>query len=310
MSKVLNSGHAMPLIGLGSWRAPNEEIERAVNSAFEIGYRHIDTATAYLNEAAIGNVFAKWLKEGKVTREELFVCTKLPPIANRPNDVERYLRNSLRDLQLDFVDLYLVHTPFAVPETNGPFLTNEQGEVIVDEESSLLDVWRKMEEMVDLGLTRSIGVSNFNQSQIQRILDNCRIPPAVLQVEVHLYLQQQELVEFCQNNGITVTAYSPLGSKGIGELYKALLGEERSLPDLLANPEVLKIAEKVGKTPAQVLLRNLLQRDISIIPKSTNADRLKENFSVTDFELSDEDMETLQSLDKNFRICDFSFFKG
>lgn len=118
-----------------------------------------------------------------------------------------------------------MHTPFAVPEVNGPFLTDENGDCIVDTESKLHDVWRKMEEMVDLGLTKSIGVSNFNQSQIQRILDDCRIRPAVLQIEVHLYLQQHDLVEFCQKENILVTAYSPLGSKGIGDVFK-MLGTE------------------------------------------------------------------------------------
>lgn len=226
MFKLLRSGYKMPRIGLGTWRAPNEEVERAVNQAFEIGYRHIDAATAYMNEKAIGNVLHEWIQSGKVSREELFICTKLPPIANRPQDVERYLRSSLSDLQLDYVDLYLVHTPFAVPETNGPFLTDENGDCIVDTDSKLIDVWHKMEEMVDLGLTKSIGVSNFNEEQIQRILDEGRIKPAVLQIEVHLYMQQHKLVDFCQKNEIAVTAYSPLGSKGIGELYKMLTGSE------------------------------------------------------------------------------------
>lgn len=224
-SLKLNSGQNIPTIGLGTWRAPNEEVERAVTQALEIGYRHIDTATAYVNEKAIGNVLAEWLSSGKLNREDIFICTKLPPIANRERDVLRYLKQSLSDLQLDYVDLYLVHTPFAVPETTGPFLTDESGNCIVDTESKLEDVWRKMEELVDLGLTKSIGVSNFNQSQIQRILSGCRIRPSMLQIELHIYLQQHDLVEFCQNEGLAVTAYSPLGSKGIGDIYK-LLGAE------------------------------------------------------------------------------------
>lgn len=216
----------MPMIGLGTWRAPNEEVERAVNLAFEIGYRHIDAATVYMNETAIGTVLDQWLRSGKVKREDLFVCTKLPPTANRPKDVERYLRNSLKDLQLDYVDLYLVHCPFTVPETDGLFLTDANGDCLLDTEPTQKEVWRKMEEMVDLGLTKNIGLSNFNEAQIQRILDDCRIPPAVLQIEVHLYMQQPELIEFCKKNDIAVTAYSPLGSKGIGELHKMLTGAE------------------------------------------------------------------------------------
>lgn len=226
MFKILRSGVKMPRIGLGTWRAPNEEVEQAVNLAFEIGYRHIDAATAYMNEAAIGNVISQWLQAGKMKREDLFICTKLPPIANRPRDVERYLRNSLRALQLDYVDLYLVHCPFAMPETDGPFLTDEDGNCILDTESTQVEVWKTMEEMVDLGLTKTIGVSNFNEEQIQRLLNNCRIRPEVLQIEVHLYLQQHKMVEFCKKNDIAVTAYSPLGSKGIADLHKMLTGSE------------------------------------------------------------------------------------
>lgn len=216
----------MPQIGLGTWRAPDEEVERAVNLALEIGYRHIDAALVYFNEKAIGKVLNEWLTLGKVKREDLFICTKLPLTANRPKDVERYLRKSLADLQLDYIDLYLIHVPMAVPETDGPFLTDDEGLIIVDRDTSLTDVWYKMEEMVDLGLTKSIGLSNFNESQIQRILDDSRIPPAVLQIEVHLYMQQHDLVDFCKKNEIAVTAYSPLGSKGIGDLYKMLIGTE------------------------------------------------------------------------------------
>lgn len=226
MFKILRNGQKMPKIGLGTWRAPNEEVEAAVNKAFEIGYRHIDAATAYMNEKAIGNVISSWLTSNKLKREDLFICTKLPPIANRPKDVERYLRNSLRDLQLDYVDLYLVHCPFSLPETDGQFLTDDSGNVILDLESKQLEVWQTMEEMVDKGLAKSIGVSNFNQAQIQRILDNSRIPPSVLQVEVQLYFQQYDLVSYCEKNQIAVTAYSPLGSKGIAELSKMLTGVE------------------------------------------------------------------------------------
>lgn len=226
MFKLLRTGRKIPQIGLGTWRAEDVEIEMAVKKALEIGYRHVDTATAYMNERAIGNVLSEWLKLGRVKREDLFICTKLPPIANRVGDVERYLRKSLSDLQLDYIDLYLIHTPFALPETAGPFLTDANGDCVLDTSSSLVEVWQKMEEMVDMGLVKNIGVSNFNEGQIKKILENSKIPPAVLQIEVHLYLQQSELIEFCQANEITVTAYSPLGSKGIGELYKMLLGTE------------------------------------------------------------------------------------
>lgn len=216
----LNSGHQIPTIGLGTWRAPNEEVEQAVTHAFELGYRHIDTAASYKNEGAIGKVLSAWLNYDKMKRSDLFVCTKLPATGNRPQDVEKCLMKSLSELRLKWVDLYLVHVPFTVPDTDGPLLTDENGEFLVDADSKLEDVWRKMEEMVDAGLAKSIGISNFNLSQLQRILNICRIRPAVHQIEVHIYLQQHDMVEFCQKEGIVVTAYAPFGSRGIEELYK------------------------------------------------------------------------------------------
>uniref|UniRef100_A0A182UKT6 NADP-dependent oxidoreductase domain-containing protein n=1 Tax=Anopheles melas TaxID=34690 RepID=A0A182UKT6_9DIPT len=161
-----------------------------------------------------------------------------------------------------------------------------------------------MEAIADAGLARSIGLSNFNQRQIQRVLDNCRIKPANLQIENHIYLQQTGLVKFCKANGITVTAYSPLGSKGIEKLLN------REVPDLLDNPVVKEIAQRQDRTPAQVLLRHLLQRGIATIPKSTNVDRLRQNIALFDFELTDADMAVLNGLDQNVRICDFAFFPG
>ncbi|KAL1404569.1 hypothetical protein pipiens_018816 [Culex pipiens pipiens] len=161
-----------------------------------------------------------------------------------------------------------------------------------------------MEEVQRAGLARNIGLSNFNQRQIQRILDNCQIKPANLQIENHIYLQQPELVKFCKANGITVTAYSPLGSKGIEKLLN------REVPDLLDNPAVKEIAAKLGRSCAQVLLRHLLQRGISTIPKSTNPRRLRENIALFDFELADADMVRLNALDQSIRICDFAFFPG
>lgn len=154
-----------------------------------------------------------WLDSGKVKREELFICTKLPVYGNRPSTVEKYLKKSLADLELTYVDMYLIHVPFTLEEP--PTGSN------LEFDTDHVAIWHKMEEMVSKGLAKSIGISNFNKKQIQRILDNATIKPANLQIELHIYLQQNELVELCKKNNIIITAYSPLGSKGIEAFRKS-----------------------------------------------------------------------------------------
>uniref|UniRef100_A0A1I8Q3N3 NADP-dependent oxidoreductase domain-containing protein n=1 Tax=Stomoxys calcitrans TaxID=35570 RepID=A0A1I8Q3N3_STOCA len=306
---TFNNGLKMPALGYGTWQAPDNEVELALNHALEAGYRHIDAAPVYMNEKTIGRVLKQWLDSGRVKREELFVTTKLPPTANLPECVETTLRNSLNDLQLDYVDLYLIHTPFGAFFENGDIKRKENGEVVINPATDHIAVWKKMEEICEKGLAKSIGVSNFNEKQIERLLKNCKIRPANLQIEHHVYLQQPKLIDFCQKEGIIVTAYSPLGSKGIAELNK-MFGIERKLPDLMEIPEVKEIAKAHGKTPAQVLLRWIVERGISAIPKSTNPERLKQNLNIFDFKLSAEEINRMNALDANVRICDFKFFPG
>ncbi|XP_039950243.1 aldo-keto reductase family 1 member A1 [Bactrocera neohumeralis] len=307
----LNNGLRMPIIGYGTWMASEEEINTAVNEALKVGYRHIDTAPVYLNEKAIGNVLTKWFSSGKIKRSDLFITTKLPPPgADRPDLVELTLRKSLADLQLDYVDLYLIHTPITVVvDEKGAFKHYEDGTIIVDPSTDLVAIWKEMEGLVAKGLTKSIGISNFTIKQIDRILQNCTIKPAVLQIEYHIYLQQPELIEFCKSANIAVTAYSPLGSKGVGTLNKRA-GVERELPDLLEVPVVKEIAQNHSKSEAQVLLRWIVQKGISVIPKSTNPKRMYENKNIFDFKLRAEEMEQLNSLDANIRVVNFSFFPG
>jgi len=308
---TFNNGEKMPILGIGTWQAPENEVEEALNLALEAGYRHIDCAPVYLNEKVIGRVLKSWIDSGKVKREDLFITTKLPPPGNRPSCVERFLKKSLNDLQLDYVDLYLIHCPFTVPENEagGDFLREENGDIILDLETDHIATWKVLEEMVQKGLTKSIGISNFNQQQVQRLIDNSTIKPANLQIELHLYLQQNELVDFCKANGITVVAYAPLGSRGIGALMK-MCNIERELPDLLNNKDVIEIGKRHNKTAAQVLIRWIIQRGISTIPKSTNPERLKQNLNIFDFKLTEEEMQKLASLDAGIRVCDFAFFKG
>ncbi|XP_072390212.1 1,5-anhydro-D-fructose reductase-like [Diabrotica undecimpunctata] len=305
MAKTVPCGSLnMPTVGLGTWQATDEaELEKALNVALEIGYRHIDTAAAYENEHIIGKVLNQWISAGKLKREDLFIVTKLPIRGIHRDRVERYLTESLKKLGLDYVDLYLIHFPIGIAETEGS---------IVFEKEDHLGVWKSMEKQVEAGRTKTIGLSNFTVSQIDNILKNCKIKPANNQVELHVFLQQRELVQFCQKNGISVTAYSPLGTPGMNVFLKKLGIKEKTLVNILANPVVLDVAKKHNKSSAQVALRYLLQQNIIVIPKSVNPERLKSNFDIFNFNLDDEDMKKLNGLDvgEDARMGDWKILPG
>lgn len=306
----LPNGQYMPALGFGTWQATEEEITSALDAALEAGYRHIDCATVYNNEKAIGKTLKNWIDSGRVKREELFIVTKLPPPGNRPSGVDKWLKKSLNDLQLDYLDMYLIHTPFTFKDVEGDLHpVNENGEIQLDMTTDHVAVWKEMEKQVVAGRTRAIGLSNFNISQITRILNVVTVPISNLQIELHVYFQQNELVAFCEEKGITVTAYSPLGSRGLVKL----LGKTESLPDLLMNPVVQEIAKTLNKTCAQILLRHIIQKGVAAIPKSTTPKRIGENIELFDWQLSAEQVEKLNNLNQGqkARVCDFvSFFKG
>ncbi|KAG8328113.1 1,5-anhydro-D-fructose reductase-like [Homalodisca vitripennis] len=289
----------MPVVGLGTWQNANDaQVEAAVDAALAAGYRHIDTAFAYQNEKAIGRALKRWLDDGKIARDELFIVTKLPRIAMHEKFVEDYLRQSLSALQLAYVDLYLIHNPVGlVHSTEAVLPRDKDGNLIIDVKTDIVAIWKAMEKQVDSGRTKAIGVSNFNISQLERILKIARVKPATNQVECHLYLQQKELIAWGKAHGVTVTAYSPLGSPGTSESIRQE-GRTVKSHNPLEEPAVIRIAKAHKKTPAQVLLRHLIQLGAGVIPKSNSPDRIRENFLVFDFELSDEEMSELNSLDR------------
>jgi len=308
-SVALPSGQRIPIVGFGTWQASEEELEAALDNALEAGYRHIDAAPVYLNEHVIGKVLKKWFDSGKIKREDVFIVTKLPPTGNRPQSVEKYLKKSLKDLQLDYLDLYLIHTPFTfIEEGDDLHPKDENGEVKMEMTTDHIAVWAEMEKQVVNGLTKAIGLSNFNAKQIDRVLKVAKVPVSMLQIELHLYFQQKEMVEFCKSKDIPITAYSPLGTRGLVKR----LGKNDTLPDLLANPTVLEIAKKYNKTPAQIALKHLIQKGIIVIPKSTNPQRIKDNIQLFEWTLGTEDVTALNNLDQGAkgRICDFTFLPG
>ncbi len=284
----------MPIIGLGTWKSEPNKVGAAVEYALtECGYRQIDCAHIYSNEKEIGQVFKKVFASGQLKREEVFVTSKLWNTAHAPQDVKPACQNSLRDLGLDYLDLYLMHWGVAVPvNLNSEPL--DKNKVLITAPVSIRETWAAMEQLVSSGLVEAIGVANFTGAMLIDLLSYARLKPAVNQIELHPYNAQSRLVEFCQAQEIVVTAYSPLGSPGN---FKAG-GKE---PILLQDKTIGTIAQNHHKSPAQVLLRWAVQRQTIVIPKSVKADRLKSNINIFDFVLSAEDMVLISDLDKKLR---------
>jgi len=294
----------MPIVGLGLAVFPEDPkvVYDTLNKAIPMGYRSFDTASLYRTEVHLGNALKEVFSDPKGTlrRENFFITTKLPQIGMRPDLVDMFLTKSLLDLQMDYVDLYLIHWPigmeFRGPEAYFPFTDVESKRCAYDLDTDLEAVWTAMEKVVKAGKAKAIGLSNFSQHQIERIMKVAEIPPANLQVELHAYLQQPELRRTCEKHGISITAYYPIGGQSRLQ-YPKDWQLSQAVP-LLQDPIVVSIANKHGKTPAQILLRFLTQLNVAVIPKSSNNVRLQENFNVLNFELTPEDLVMLKKLDK------------
>ncbi|XP_078417160.1 aldo-keto reductase family 1 member A1-B isoform X2 [Cetorhinus maximus] len=291
---VLHTGQKMPLIGLGTWKNPPGEVKEAVWNALKIGYRHIDCAAVYNNEVNIGEAFKEHVGADKmVKREELFVTSKLWNTKHHPEDVETSCCKSLEDLKLTYLDLYLIHWPHAFERGDDPFPKDPDG-TIRYAYTDYKETWKAMEELVKKGLVKAIGLSNFNSRQIDDVLSIATIKPAVLQVECHPYLAQNELIAHCQKRGLVVTAYSPLGSPD--RQWK-----DPDEPLLLDDANIKTLADKHGKSAAQIMLRWQIQRGVVAIPKSVNPARIAQNLQVFDFTLTEEEMKRIGTLSRNWR---------
>ncbi|XP_037946115.1 1,5-anhydro-D-fructose reductase-like [Teleopsis dalmanni] len=286
----LNNGQHMPSIGFGTWRSNESDAERSVKDAIDIGYRHIDTAFMYENEHEVGSAINAKLAEGVIKREDIFVVTKLAGVHHNPDIVEHACRTSLKNLNLSYIDQYLIHFPVGQEYVSDDNLSGPVSNV------DYVDTWQAMEKLVDLGLVRGIGLSNFNSDQIQRVLDIARIKPVVNQVECHPGFNQKKLIEFCKRNNIVVTAYCPLARPKPAQQW----------PPFLYDGTAQKLAEKYGKTSAQICLRYLIQIGTIPIPKSVSKNRIAENYDVFDFKLTEEDIGIMDQYHNGLRTVTYS----
>ncbi|KAJ4290659.1 D-xylose reductase [Collariella sp. IMI 366227] len=291
----LSSGHEMPQVGFGLWKVDNAVCADVVYNAIKTGYRLLDGAADYGNEVECGKGVARAIAEGIVKREELFIVSKLWNTFHDGERVQPIVKKQLADWGIDYFDLYLIHFPVALeyvdPSVRYPPGWHYEGDEIRPSKATIQETWTAMESLVDSGLAKSIGVSNFQAQLIYDLLRYARIRPATLQIEHHPYLVQQELLNLAKREGIAVTAYSSFGPASFMD----------SLP-LIEDETIKSIAAKYNRPASQVLLRWATQRGLAIIPKSTRVHIMESNIQSVDFDLSEEDIKTISSFDRNIRF--------
>ena len=295
LHQLLRDGTAMPALGLGTWRIEPTSVGPVIRTALRLGYRHIDCASIYGNEAAIGEALTAALASGAVERDQLWVTSKLWNDCHAPGEVRPALERTLADLGLDHLDLYLIHWPVA--HRHGVLLPQRATDQISLEQQPLADTWGAMEDLVQAGLVRQIGVSNFSLAKLSALASGARVMPAVNQVERHPWLQQNDLLHHCRERGVVLTAYAPLGS---GAAIEGL--------SLLEDPAIRSIAAAHGASAAQVLLAWGLACGTAVIPKTVHDERLAENLAAADLRLNEAELAALAALDRHHRFIEGSFW--
>jgi len=285
------NGDKMPMLGIGTWQSDPEKLYDAIVEAVKYGYRHIDCAYIYENEEIVGKALKHLFDTGVVKREDLWITSKLWNACHRREQALPAIKESLRLLGLDYLDMYLIHWPVAFHD--GVKFPKSANDIVSLEQIPLSETWKGMEDCFKAGLTRHIGVSNFSVKKLKGILADCEIRPENNQVELNPYLQQENLVEYCFAENICVTAFSPLGKGNVARQNDLNLYEE---------PVIQKIAKEQNCTISQVLLKWAIQKGIVVIPKSVTASRIRENFDAIQVALTTDDVAAIDKLDKNNRI--------
>jgi D-xylose reductase len=310
-SLALPDGGRFPLVGLGTWKIPGAEAPRVIHEALRVGYRHLDCACDYGNEAAVGEGLASALGAGVCRRDDVWVTSKLWNTYHEPKHVRAACERSLRDLRLEVLDLYLVHFPIALayvsPDVRYPpgwfFEPAAARPAMKPVRVPYAETWGAMEELQRAGLVKRIGVCNLTTALLRDVLSYCSIRPAVHQLELHPYLAQPRQVRFCAEEGIAVTAFSPLGAPSYLPLGMATAQES-----VLQDRVVTEIAARHQRTAAQIVLRWGVQRGCAVIPKTQSIARLAENLALFDFALTADEMAAIDALDRNRRFNDPGFF--
>ncbi|XP_005405519.1 PREDICTED: 3-oxo-5-beta-steroid 4-dehydrogenase [Chinchilla lanigera] len=304
----LNDGNSIPVIGLGTYSDPYtkslETCLASVKTAIDVGYRHFDGAYLYRNEHEVGQAIREKIAEGKVKREDIFYCGKLWATDLFPELVRPTLERTLQQLKLDYVDLYIIEIPMGFKPGNEVYPRDKNGKWAYCR-ADLCATWEALEACKDAGLVKSLGVSNFNRRQLESILNKpgLKYKPVSNQVECHPYFTQPKLLKFCQQHDIIIVAFSPLGTCRNPRWVNV------SSPPLLEDTYLNSVAKKYSKTAAQVALRFNIQRGVVVIPKSFNSERIKENFQIFDFSLTEEEMTNIEALNKNIRFVELLMWR-
>ncbi|KAH8374018.1 hypothetical protein KR200_001878, partial [Drosophila serrata] len=294
----LSSGHEMPILGFGTNKKEilkGYQCSTAVHYAVETGFRHFDTAYYYENEKEVGEALRTQIKMGNISRENIFLTTKLWNTHHEPNEVRRICQKQLESLGFTYIDLYLMHFPIGYKHFGDEILQPMKDGEIQTNDVDYIDTWHAMEDLVKLGLVRSIGLSNFNMEQIQRIIQCSSYKPVVNQVEIWPGFLQKDLVDYCRYNGIIVNAHSPLGQPN----------RENHTPIYFFSEGMKRLTKKYKKSAGQIVLRYLVDYGVVPIPKAANPIHIKQNLNIFDFKLDDADTRSLRGINPKSRIVKY-----